>query len=314
VLTESQWLASSDPKAMLDAVPYTTPWHLAPEVSGRKLRLFACACLAARHGQHWAPIHDYYHLAETGEWPGGGSRPNTPIEQAAAIARTDNPPKSVQADLLREIVGNPWRPARLPSAGNPQAMLAALLDVRKTDSLGGMAVYDAGPGRKLGDRQIHELATLLQAESNRERGIQSVRDDLTLTHWHTGNGHLSSSFQIQATRPQPPYHEVAWQIYLENAVAEPIIRRLAGNLLRPVWLTPTALNVAHAVYDSRAFDELPVLADALEEGGCDREDVLRHLRGEEWAYGKFSDSWGWYPLRCGHVLGCWALDLILGKV
>jgi len=41
---------------------------------------------------------------------------------------------------------------------------------------------------------------------------------------------------------------------------------------------------------------LPILADALEEAGCDDVDVLAHLRGPG-----------------PHARGCWALDLVLGR-
>jgi hypothetical protein len=54
--------------------------------------------------------------------------------------------------------------------------------------------------------------------------------------------------------------------------------------------------LAQAIYDDRAFDRLPILADALEEAGCTDADILNHCRrpGE-------------------HVRGCWAIDLVLGK-
>jgi hypothetical protein len=45
-----------------------------------------------------------------------------------------------------------------------------------------------------------------------------------------------------------------------------------------------------------AFDRLPILADALEEAGCDEPALLAHCR---------SDG--------PHVRGCWAVDLVLGK-
>jgi hypothetical protein len=51
-----------------------------------------------------------------------------------------------------------------------------------------------------------------------------------------------------------------------------------------------------AIYDGRAFDRLPVLADALEEAGCQDADLLGHCRGAG-----------------PHVRGCWPVDLILGK-
>ena len=41
---------------------------------------------------------------------------------------------------------------------------------------------------------------------------------------------------------------------------------------------------------------MPILADALEDAGCDNADFLNHCRSESL-----------------HVRGCWALDLLLGK-
>jgi hypothetical protein len=49
-------------------------------------------------------------------------------------------------------------------------------------------------------------------------------------------------------------------------------------------------------YDERAFERLPILADALMDAGCDNADILAHCRGPG-----------------PHERGCWAVDLILGK-
>jgi hypothetical protein len=54
--------------------------------------------------------------------------------------------------------------------------------------------------------------------------------------------------------------------------------------------------MARKMYDSRDFSDMPVLADALEEAGCQDADILVHLRGPE-----------------PHVRGCWVVDLLLGK-
>jgi hypothetical protein len=58
----------------------------------------------------------------------------------------------------------------------------------------------------------------------------------------------------------------------------------------------TVRRLAEAIYEERAFDHLPILADALEEAGCSDETLLGHLRGPGL-----------------HMRGCWAVDLILGK-
>jgi hypothetical protein len=65
----------------------------------------------------------------------------------------------------------------------------------------------------------------------------------------------------------------------------------------------TVARLAAAVYEERVLPSgeldlarLAVLADALEEAGCDQPDLLAHLRGPG-----------------PHVRGCWAVDLLLGK-
>jgi hypothetical protein len=64
----------------------------------------------------------------------------------------------------------------------------------------------------------------------------------------------------------------------------------------PAWRTPTVVGLAEAIYSGRTFDDLPVLADALEEAGCDDEGLIGHFRGPGL-----------------HMRGCWALDEVLGR-
>lgn len=81
-----------------------------------------------------------------------------------------------------------------------------------------------------------------------------------------------------------------------------LIREVFGNPFRPVVLDPDWLlwndhlpqRLGRELYDERRFDELPVLADALEDAGCDHRELLDHLRRPG-----------------GHVRGCWALDAVL---
>jgi hypothetical protein len=94
----------------------------------------------------------------------------------------------------------------------------------------------------------------------------------------------------------------AWEAGRAAAAAEQarLLRELFGNPFRPVavpadWRTPTVVAVARQVYDRRDFAALPVLADALEEAGCDSAELLDHLHRSR-----------------DHVRGCWAVDLLLG--
>jgi hypothetical protein len=80
-----------------------------------------------------------------------------------------------------------------------------------------------------------------------------------------------------------------------------LVREVFGNPFRPVafdptWLAPEVVALARFIYDERAFDRLPILADALEEEGCGNEDILDHCRGSG-----------------EHARGCWVIDTILGS-
>jgi hypothetical protein len=84
----------------------------------------------------------------------------------------------------------------------------------------------------------------------------------------------------------------------QAALARDVLGPPAGRAVAvdPRWLTPTTVSLARAIYDDRAFDRLPILADAVQDAGCIDADLLGHLRGPG-----------------PHVRGCWAVDLLLGK-
>jgi hypothetical protein len=87
-----------------------------------------------------------------------------------------------------------------------------------------------------------------------------------------------------------------------------ILRESFVNPVRPPavkarWRTADVLALAESAYEARRLpsgrlesEGLCVLADALEEAGCDEGRILEHLRSTS-----------------PHIRGCWALDLVLGK-
>jgi hypothetical protein len=119
------------------------------------------------------------------------------------------------------------------------------------------------------------------------------------------------------------------------------------------WLTPTVLSVARAAYEERpgrvcercsglghwlhgtaplprtcdtcrgtgGIDDgtldpvrLAILADALEEAGCDSSPLLMHLRGRERLCHPSACADPYGTLRGPHVRGCWVLDLMVTVV
>jgi hypothetical protein len=128
-----------------------------------------------------------------------------------------------------------------------------------------------------------------------------------------GKTHLSrlicefGTFDFSAVTPTPSWWADA--VATERQVRPPQVRTakaqslrcIFGNPFRPLsidpsWLTTDVVVLATGIYQDRAFDRMPILADALQDAGCDNADILDHCRGPG-----------------PHVRGCWVVDLVLGK-
>jgi hypothetical protein len=69
--------------------------------------------------------------------------------------------------------------------------------------------------------------------------------------------------------------------------------------INPEWLTwqnGTVRRVAQFIYDEHRFQDMPILADALEEAGCNDKRILAHCRR------KFT-----------HYRGCFVVDAVLNQ-
>lgn len=88
----------------------------------------------------------------------------------------------------------------------------------------------------------------------------------------------------------------------ERAEQTRLVRDIFGPLpfrpvtISPAWQTANLVSLAEAICADRAFDRMPILADALEDAGCTNAEILVHCRGPG-----------------PHVRGCWVVDLLLGK-
>jgi hypothetical protein len=90
----------------------------------------------------------------------------------------------------------------------------------------------------------------------------------------------------------------------ESEAQADFLRDVFGNPFRtaevnPAWLVwngGMVRSMAQVIYDERAFEQMPILADALEEAGCNDAEILQHCR-----------------MPGVHVRGCWVVDLLLGR-
>lgn len=61
-----------------------------------------------------------------------------------------------------------------------------------------------------------------------------------------------------------------------------------ADAIEPQWRTQTVIGLARGIYADRAGDRLPILADALEDAGCDNDipQQLRRRNPAEWCRGE----------------------------
>lgn len=223
-MTEAAWLTSDDPKAMRRTLVGIDgdDFNRRCIDYDRKLRLFCCACHRAFHppGSYDAGYLEVERAdGNSDNWPSGVDSLSSRWCDRAGEAKGENDPQTREntAALLREVFGNPFRPANFP-------------------------VECQRCGKINGERWVQASGEILCTE-----------------------GSVFVAAQCRGTVSCP-------------------------------WFTPTVLSLVQYVSEERDFAGLPVLADALEEAGCQEEVILRHLRSE-----------------VSHVRGCWVVDLLLGK-
>jgi hypothetical protein len=170
-------------------------------------------------------------------------------------------------------------------------------------SRGGSVEQAVGAGERFADGLIgqHELE---EAASR----VPQVRADTS--SWRHRRTHLAAQAVLTAlATTRLSAWDAAWEAITESVdllagARCDLIREVFGNPFRTPYLDPdcfrhdgrTTLDLARAIYDSRDFEDLPILADALEDAGCADRHLLAHLHEPE-----------------GHALGCWALDLVLDQ-
>jgi hypothetical protein len=149
---------------------------------------------------------------------------------------------------------------------------------------------------ELGERLAEARASERQMELAPLRALPDLKTAFTtIALWQPIRAVIAATLadQLSALSAESPARDSA------------VIRCVFGNPFRPAaapasmlprWRTADVLGLAAAIYDDRAFERLPLLADALMDAGCADEPILAHCRSPG-----------------PHVRGCWVVDLALGK-
>lgn len=143
------------------------------------------------------------------------------------------------------------------------------------------------------------IATMTYDDGPFGRAPSGVRVAIDMAVAATDAQAYSAAFSMTAT--QAPLGGRMKPAAAETYLCD-LLRCVFGNPFRSVavereWRTSTVTDLAHGIYEDRAFDRLPILADALQDTGCDNDDILSHCR----------------DTSLTHVRGCWVVDLVLDK-
>jgi hypothetical protein len=273
------WDRCTDPVAMLRSLR-APRWQ-------RKLRLFACAC--CRHAWDLRPAYDQLLVALVEQWADGRltleevrQRLNAHDPQVSGVSwdrsgtwlhlqeglRGEHPEQVDDEDLRELEAERLWFPEIL-----------LLPDACRSARMTGQ-----------GMRRLKEWGISLEPFKSRRKPVKS--DDLEA--WNAGWDEVAAAWV--AAREDAGETEAAWQVAVLHDLFD---LRFGSVFVDPVWLawnSGTVRQLAEAIYQSRTFETLPVLADALEDAGCSSVELLAHLRGAG-----------------PHVPGCWAVDVLLGK-
>ena len=263
-MTEAEWLACVDPTPMLE--------FLTEDGRERKLRLFGVACcrrfwhlLDDEHCKKHVDFGVENRMLENGYPP---FPPLNSCRKAIELAEraADEPVSPEELDEISEAAFAFNRPATLYCAGYVE----------------GWGPFDG------------ELVASGSAASAAEYASKPYLDP---------NGVASTAALPAGCLRKTVFGEDdEAAIAAERSCQCDILRDIFGNPFRPValtgnWQTPETKRIAQQIYDDRAFDRLPQLADAIEAAGCTDADILSHCRAPG-----------------PHVRGCWAVDLILGRM
>jgi hypothetical protein len=180
-----------------------------------------------------------------------------------------------------------------------------LLVVQEYASIRKLQLIAAALVRHLQPRPEHEEAKrcddLIESAADLPQHWEQYESEL-----HTRPGNWRFAHILWPTDLNPVVKElrklVAFYHYDPISYPLDVILEVVGNPFRsvafsPEWRTDTAVSLARQMYESREFSAMPILADALQDAGCDNDDILSHCR----------------DANATHVRGCWVVDLVLGK-
>lgn len=143
------------------------------------------------------------------------------------------------------------------------------------------------------DPTVAKLMPALRQKISRGADFGSTRNLTGVRYWY----HRWAAWASAEPHPKAPVWGFSYLRKFRDILTEILGPRGLKVEFDPQWRTETARILARTMYESREFSAMPILADALQDAGCDNDHILNHCRDP----------------KANHVRGCWVCDLILEK-
>ena len=117
----------------------------------------------------------------------------------------------------------------------------------------------------------------------RKAAVRAVREAAN-TSWYPDFASRAAEFAAQAcVESDDTNRGLDRAMNVAQEAQADLLRDIFGNPFRPVafepaWRSEAVVGIAQGIYDDRAFERMPILADALQEAGCEHPDILTHCR------------------------------------
>jgi hypothetical protein len=159
---------------------------------------------------------------------------------------------------------------------------------------------------EVAEKHADGLATASELDAARESAIEANLGFASHTVSLLGDRFAWQAARVVVISLQQAQAEVSAKDWSKTLVARSrtLLHCVFGNPFSSATINPsfrawnggTIVRLSEAIYNDRAFDRLPMLADALEDAGCDDAALLGHCRQPG-----------------PHVRGCWVVDLLSGR-
>lgn len=298
-MTEQEWLTCGDPKVMLEylkgppsteiremwgrSVPITT--YNAKLITERKARLFGVACC-----RWFSDLFDQPHCQRLIEY---GLRSELFQDRGLKVPEANCCLRAIE---LAE---------RAAEETVSEMELDTLAEAVESLNQAGGAYAASHDSTDEYEHRLVATAEIASAIGTICSGC-SARSDVF--------GHVHGMFDNLAGVVWKTAQAAAWRkglVFVQNihggdpdnrTLNAGLLRDVVGNPFRPIaaetaWLTSDVVALAEGIYAERAFDRMPILADALQDAGCANDDILHHCR----------------DTSLTHVRGCWVIDLLTGR-